>query len=560
MLEEQPLKSTKTHGKKILVLDLFSGIWPHTMLVAKMIGQLDPSIFDVRFLSCGELFPRFCTVRESRKRRVPEEGITSRLDCHDCKFSARHVGKFISKKKLGDTPTDFLSSYASNSTRELAEEVRARVSLNPLDLEFQLHGVPIVRHALYETLIKYKKLDVQLNDSEIDYFQAILQNCILTVLSGREYLLRNGDLTAILIHSPEYGPNNSFAELAKQKGISVYSVRGSSNLSEMESSAMIWRWDYRTETPPHLLSWPGWENVSISHADRLRLEGHKEELSTGKSPFVYSSPFNSKATALSTMTKLGVQGGSKTILLSLSSTDEIVAARTINRGVAVFYPGTVFEDQFQWVSETIEWVKKRPDLRLIVRLHPRDLPNKRDSVLSEQHAKWMGLLATLPTNVVLNHPDQKVSFQEVCFVSDVVVTGWSSTAIEAMLLGKPVVTYDESLPGFPKDIHLTGRSKEEYFKNLEASLFNAPSQSHVEVANRWLTHFLVRGSIQLSGGLFANLRIKGPVVIRKIFSGLDRYTPYIWRPLELWITFRQSIEVNRINRLLQDLLPNVYVK
>ena len=205
-------------------------------------------------------------------------------------------------------------------------------------------------------------------------------------------------------------------------------------------------------------------------------------------------------------------------------------------------------------------MKKRPDLRLIVRLHPRDLPNKRDSVLSEQHAKWMGLLATLPTNVVLNHPDQKVSFQEVCFVSDVVVTGWSSTAIEAMLLGKPVVTYDESLPGFPKDIHLTGRSKEEYFKNLEASLFNAPSQSHVEVANRWLTHFLVRGSIQLSGGLFANLRIKGPVVIRKILSGLDRYTPYIWRPLELWITFRQSIEVNRINRLLQDLLPNVYVK
>ena len=342
MLEEQPLKSTKTHGKKILVLDLFSGIWPHTMLVAKVIGQLDPSIFDVRFLSCGELFPRFCTVRESRKRRVPEEGITNRLDCHDCKFSARHVGKFISKKKLGDTPTDFLSSYASNSTRELAEEVRARVSLNPLDLEFQLHGVPIVRHALYETLIKYKKLDVQLNESEIDYFQAILQNCILTVLSGREYLLRNGDLTAILIHSPEYGPNNSFAELAKQKGIPVYSVRGSSNLSEMESSAMIWRWDYRTETPPHLLSWPGWENVSISNADRLRLEGHKEELSTGKSPFVYSSPFNSKATALSTMTKLGVQGGSKTILLSLSSTDEIVAARTINRGVAVFYPGTVF--------------------------------------------------------------------------------------------------------------------------------------------------------------------------------------------------------------------------
>lgn len=560
MLVEQPLKSIKTHGNKILVLDLFSGIWPHTMLIAKAIGQLDPSIFDVKFLSCGELFPSFCTVRESRKRGVPEEGITNRLDCHDCKFSARHVGKFISKKKLGNTPTDFLSSYASNSTRELAEEVRAQVNLNPLNLDFELHGVPIVRYALYETLIKYKKLDVHLNESEINYFQSILQNCILTVLSGREYLESNRDLATILIHSPEYGPNNCFAELAKQRGIPVYSIRGSSNLSEMESSAMIWRWDYQPEIPPHLSSWTGWESVSFSNTDQRRLEGHKKELSAGKSAFVYSSPFNSKATALSTMTKLGVQGGSKTILLSLSSADEIVAAKTINRGVAVFYPGTVFENQFQWVSETIAWASQKPEIRLIVRPHPRDLPNKRDSVLSEQHAKWMDLFKELPANVVVNHPDQQISFREVCLVSDVLVTGWSSTAIEAMLLGKPVVTYDESLPGFPKDIHLTGRSKEEYFKNLEASLISAPSQDHVEVANRWLTHFLVRGSIQLSGGLFANLRIKGPVVIRKIFSGLDRYAPYVWRPLELWITFRQSTEANRINRLLQDRLPNVYVK
>jgi hypothetical protein len=140
------------------------------------------------------------------------------------------------------------------------------------------------------------------------------------------------------------------------------------------------------------------------------------------------------------------------------------------------------------------------------------------------------------------------------------VTGWSSTAIEAMLLGKPVVTYDQSLPGFPKDIHLTGNSKEEYFRNLEASILDSATRDHAELANRWLTHFLVRGSIQLTGGLFSNSRISGPVIIRKIFSALDRYAPYIWRPLELWITFRQSVEANRINRLLQDLLPNVYVK
>jgi hypothetical protein len=560
MHQEQEVNKAKAETKKLLVLDLFSGIWPHTMLVAKVAGQLDPSTFKLSYLSCGELFPRFCTVRESRKREIQQKEVSNRLDCSDCQFSARIVGRFLSKKNLAGSSTDFLSRYVTDLDRVYAEEIRSRVVIYPLDLDFELDGVPIVRYALFETLIKFKKLDNRLTDSENEYFQALLQNCILTVLSGRKYLESHQDFAAILIHSPEYGPNNCFAELARQRGIPVYSIRGSSNLAEMDSSVMIWRWDYRPEVPPHLLGWTGWQNSDISNADWLRLESHKKELLAGKSAFVYSSPFNSKSTTQSTKKKLGIQGGTKTIFMSLSSTDEIVASKTIKRGTAVFYPGNVFDDQFQWVSETISWVSGKPEIRLIVRPHPRDLPNKRDSILSEQHAKWTDLLRELPANVVVNHPDQQISFGEVCLVSDVLVTGWSSTAIEAMLLGKPVVTYDQSLPGFPKDIHLTGNSKEEYFRNLEASILDSATRDHAELANRWLTHFLVRGSIQLTGGLFSNSRISGPVIIRKIFSALDRYAPYIWRPLELWITFRQSVEANRINRLLQDLLPNVYVK
>lgn len=246
--------------------------------------------------------------------------------------------------------------------------------------------------------------------------------------------------------------------------------------------------------------------------------------------------------------------------MSLSSTDEIVAAKTIKRGVANNYPGMVFENQFNWVSETIMWTSKRPEINLIIRLHPRDLPNKRDSIISEQHSKWIGLLADLPPNVVVNHPDQQISFKEVCVISDVLVTGWSSTAIEAMLLGKPVVTYDQHLPGFPKDLHLTGESKKEYFNNLDTALRQSTYQDHEEVANRWLTHSLVRGSIPLSGGLFSKWRTTGPVIIRKIFSGVDRYLPYLWRPIELMATFRTSNEAHRINRILGDLLPNLYVK
>ena len=528
------------------------------MLTTKALAQLDSETFEIQFLSCGELFPNFCTVKESRRRDFQKQGFATSQDCKDCKFSAKLSGVFLSRRGVSSSQTDFLNRYATTEMRDRASEIKSELHLSETSLDFELAGVPVVRYALYETLIKFKKLDLNLNESETKYFQILLENCILTVLTGDNYLNTHKEYKAVLIHSPEYGPNNCFAALASQRGIPVYSIRGSSHLAEMDSSVMIWRWDLQPELPPYLRTWPGSRHVQISESDRKRLAAHMKELVSGKSPFVYSTPFNPRTSRRDTDNKLGVTSNGKTVLLSLSSADEIVAAKMIGRGVATSYPGKVFDSQFDWVKATLAWAKSNPHVRVIVRLHPRDLPNKRESVMSEQHLNWMNLLQNVTKNVAINHPEQGLSFREVCSVSDVLVTGWSSTAIEAMLLGKPVVTYDKKLPGFPGDIHLTGDSMQTYFINLEKALSESEPLDHVHSANSWLTHFLLRGSIQLTGGLLSRLRARGPVLVRKIFSGLDRYLPYVWRPLEIWTTFRASKEAHRINSLLLLNAPSLY--
>jgi hypothetical protein len=328
----------------------------------------------------------------------------------------------------------------------------------------------------------------------------------------------------------------------------------------MNTSAMIWRWDYKPETQPAFRNWHKYQELAITKSDLRRAQAHVEQLKIGKSPFVYSAAQSQKALSKDALLKLGVPVGKRVVVLSLSSTDETVAGKIIGRGHKTSFPGRVFESQFQWVNETIDWASRRSDLVLIIRLHPRDLPNKRDPLESSQHSIWIDLLSNLPENCRLNHPTQQIPFADICQVSDVIVTGWSSTALEALVMGVPVVTYDQALPEFPSNIHLSGSTRNEYFSNLDTALLQGESQrGKLKInAERWLVHSLVRGAVRLSGRLFESIRTSGPTWARKIFTGLEIYAFFIWRPLELFFTFRKSKEATRINQIFAKKLPDLY--
>jgi hypothetical protein len=321
---------------------------------------------------------------------------------------------------------------------------------------------------------------------------------------------------------------------------------------------VIHDWHYKPQSNLALRSWTKWQDIEPTKSELEQVKKHREALSNGKSPFVYSSKAKVRRNHQSVKIRLGIKNQNKTILLALNSTDEIIANKTIGRGLATNYPGIVFSSQFEWVSQTIDWIASRNDLNLIIRLHPRDIPNKRDSVLSEQYSVWKKLLEHRPPNVFVNYPSQKISFEEVCEISTVVASGWSATCLEAMLMQKPVVTYDSSLPALPADIHRTGSSKAEYFENLAMSLTESPNSLLPQKAERWMTHSLSRDSVRLTGGLFQKLRSNGPVLFRKVFSAVDRWVFFIWRPLELSLTFRLVKDREKIENLFLNKNKDFY--
>ena len=72
-----------------------------------------------------------------------------------------------------------------------------------------------------------------------------------------------------------------------------------------------------------------------------------------------------------------------------------------------------------WIKFTVEWVSSRPDLFLIIRVHPREFPNKRESVTSEQAIALSKFFEHLPKNVAINWPSDSISLHDLIRITDV---------------------------------------------------------------------------------------------------------------------------------------------
>jgi hypothetical protein len=183
----------------------------------------------------------------------------------------------------------------------------------------------------------------------------------------------------------------------------------------------------------------------------------------------------------------------------LSSYDEAFAAYTIGAFPKKRFISGVFVNQFEWVKETINWAAMHPELFLVIRLHPRDLPNRRDPMRSQQVDEWESILINLPPNVKVDHPSDRIPITSYWGQANIWITGWSSTAIEAMANGIPVLTYDYEMASFPRSIHRSGSSRKEYIGNLDLMTRNPIDSQEVQAnAKAWLSYNFDAGTVSIA--------------------------------------------------------------
>lgn len=175
--------------------------------------------------------------------------------------------------------------------------------------------------------------------------------------------------------------------------------------------------------------WDEWKDVPLTieevgeAADALedRWLGRSSELT------VFSGRIQSARTLA---VSLGLDPGKPLWALFTSSLDE-TADR--DRG------DEVFKDQYEWIDATVNYLARRTDLQLAVRVHPNVASRKSLGRNLQDVAYFQDLSGRLPPNVRLIASDDPTSSYDLAVAAAAGLVWFSTIGVEMAAMGRPVV-------------------------------------------------------------------------------------------------------------------------
>lgn len=160
------------------------------------------------------------------------------------------------------------------------------------------------------------------------------------------------------------------------------------------------------------------------------------------------------------------------------------------------YPANAFPNMLEWVLHTISYFSKRPELQLLIRVHPAEMRGtleSRQPIINEIKKTF----PVLPKNVFIIPPESRASTYAVMASCNAVIIYGTKTGIELASLGIPVVVAGEAWVK-NKGISIDASSSEEYLKILDRLPFNdGLDKRTIERARKYAYHFFFRRMIPL---------------------------------------------------------------
>jgi hypothetical protein len=160
------------------------------------------------------------------------------------------------------------------------------------------------------------------------------------------------------------------------------------------------------------------------------------------------------------------------------------------------YRANAFPNMLEWLIQTIRYFDKRPDLQLLIRIHPAEirgtLPSRQPVLQEIRHA-----FPVLPTNVFIIPPESQVSTYAAMLQCNAALIYGTKMGVELTSMGIPVIVAGEAWIR-NKNITLDATSAAEYFEYLDRLPFSEPlSEEKTQRARKYAYHFFFRRMIPL---------------------------------------------------------------
>jgi len=192
------------------------------------------------------------------------------------------------------------------------------------------------------------------------------------------------------------------------------------------------------------------------------------------------------------------------------------------------YPANAFPNMQAWMFETIRYFTGRPELQLVIRIHPAEV---RGTVPSRQRmlAEIQREFPVLPKNIFIVPPESQISTYVLMTMCNAAIIYGTKMGVELTSLGIPVIAAGEAWirnKGLTRD----ARTPQEYAQFLdELPLPQGLDPATTERARKYAYHYFFRRMIPVA----AIQSVSGWPPYRVKVDGLDELGPGCDKGLDL---------------------------
>jgi hypothetical protein len=464
-----------------------AGLWQTSQLEHELANGLVQRGAQVTVVRCRGVFDSYCPTMQAS---LLDSGSPQSDKKAVCKSCLRDAAAFNSVALYS---TIWLDDY-------LTQDMRTRVDLQIESVntsnwkQIAIGTMPVGIHATYLSMLHHKVPDVTTTPASWNEYRSDLKNSLYAAES-LPLIFTQIQPTHAVVYNPLYPTNRVFTELAlKDSQIQYVGISASGFVRERYSTLALYRSIESSQTAVDSQTLEQSMTMPLSELEIDMVARQIGQLVQGSDPWVYSTPPTAKSIE-EIKSALGLAGESSVAVVLIGSPDETRSSALVGaefERVPIDQVSTVQE----FIEQSLEAARRSPDINFVFRLHPRLTPNKRESIRSPDLDAIEALLATLPSNAVVNSSEDGIGLYDVARIASFGINHASSAGLELLALGIPVVHYDpQRLNAYPPTLGFeVPRLDQDSFQKVikEAELKTVLSDEAV-LAWRWYAVTLLRG-------------------------------------------------------------------
>lgn len=475
---------------KVLFFSPFANIWEHSYPEALVSEAFEAAGTEVVTVRCGTLYQEHCVAMSAAGVPFGAPIETRQQVCRAC----------IKRRDLLTRETGIraivLDDRLTDDDRIAAESIVGQATPQTWT-GIELDGIPLGRIAAYELWLNLKLTSTDLAPEVWPLYLGQLRNTVLTHF-GAKRVLEAEQPDAVIGYNDHYSVMRAFAATAEAAEIPSYSIHGGHHIVRRSETLTMTGFAHTMDDTYNSAAWHAYREAPIGAAEVSLVGDHFRGLLEASSAFAYSSKFEGTSPA-EIRERLGLDASRPILLAAMSSEDEVLALHLIGAVPTEIDRETLFAGQFDWFEYLLDLAARRPELQVVMRLHPRMLPNKREQVTSPVVARIEELRRSAPANVVFNEPADGIGLYDLMQVVDVLLNFRSTVGAELSAMGIPAVTPSSAeFFTYPSELNRIARTTEEYEQHVDAALRDGWSLENARRAFRWYAFLFARFAVDLS--------------------------------------------------------------